>query len=72
MVLTFTEIKENALKKATLVEALSYASCCDTERAVKQAINNHVNNTVANIDTGAKWETCSDFMFREITKAWEA
>jgi hypothetical protein len=70
MNITIKEIIENALKYPDLVSALSYASTIDTETAVKQALTNTKNNTVANIDTGAKWETCSNYIFKEVAKEW--
>lgn len=49
-----------AMEKSTLLEALSWLSVWDTERAIAQAKTNEWQS----------WETTSLFLFTHLTKQW--
>ncbi len=65
------EVIEQALTKPTLLEALVFASTCDTEQAIKTAMRTLNSKEVVNITTGAKWETFSTYMFKQILSKWD-
>lgn len=39
---------------------------CENDRAVKQALKNYADNTPANPDNGAMWETCFGVLLHEV------
>jgi len=52
------EATARACQEPTLLDALSWICVWESERGVEQAHENLTNNTPANPDTGAMWETC--------------
>ena len=65
------EIIKTALSKPTLKEALVYVATWDTEQAIRTAIRTHATDEVVNVDTGAKWETFSNYLFEKVLEGWK-
>jgi hypothetical protein len=57
---------ERACKEPTLTKALSWIAVWETERAIKQAKRGEVTNP----DTGAMWDTCFEYLFNEVQRAY--
>lgn len=56
--MTFVEIVERACQEPTLVDAMTFAAICETERVVVQARNN------------PQWDTCFRFTFKAVLERW--
>lgn len=57
---SLTDILNRACEEPTLLDAISFISVCDTERAVAQARRNNFES----------WETCSKYLIGELLKKW--
>jgi len=58
---TFKEIIKKACQESTLLDALTYACICESERIVKQVTTNYGSGR-----DGAGWDTCFKIYLKEI------
>lgn len=58
--MTLSEIVDRACQEPTLVDAMTFAAICETERVVVQARNN------------PKWETCFRSIFNAVLERWNS